>query len=137
MDRAAFLTRLRDRLAGAGCPDRALPAAFPPTPASGADASPERFLAALRAVAGDGALVTREELATAIARGSRPRCPQDRRLAVVAPDADRYGRRSTKGSPERGSPSLDRRRRGWRAEAAPAGLGVTSAVLGVCRPARC
>src|SRR5436190_197817 len=131
MDRAAFLSRLRDRLADTGDREWVLPATYPPTPASGSDASPERFLAALRAVAGDGALVQPAGLATAIAEVAAT-VPNDRPRAVVAPDTGAFDKEIDEGLTRAG---LEIARptdgTGWRAEAARAGLGVTSAVLGM------
>ena len=131
MERTAFLARLRERLADAGGDGPALPATFPPTPASGSDASPERFLASLRAVAGDGVVVERAGLADAIARVAGT-VPADRRRAVIAPDADAF-RSEIDAGLERVWLGTDRPAdgAGWRASAARAGLGVTSAVLGV------
>jgi L-lactate dehydrogenase complex protein LldG len=82
-------------------------------------------------VAGEGAVVDRADLVAAIARVAAT-VPADRRFAVVAPDAEPFGRQIDDGLARAG---LEVARpadgTGWREDAARAGLGVTSAVLGV------
>jgi L-lactate utilization protein LutC len=134
MDRTAFLSRLRGRLSAAEPAPTTppLPATFPPTPASGADASPERFLQALRAVAGEGELVPRALLADAVA-GVAATVSPDRRRAVVARDAMDLAGREIQAGLALASVEVLRPSNGtqWRVDAERAGLGVTTAVLGV------
>jgi L-lactate dehydrogenase complex protein LldG len=133
MDRTAFLERARLRLQGVRGPD--LPDSFPATPASGADASPERFLAALRAVNGDGSLVSRaglrDAMATALAAVDGTRS-KDMKGAVVAPDVSEYAEDIDAALAAAGfdviRPSTGTE---WREQAARAAVGVTSALLGV------
>jgi L-lactate dehydrogenase complex protein LldG len=146
MERSAFLERLRTRLIGVTGPP--LPDAFPGTPASGpADAAgaPDgagenavvRFLAALAAVGGRGAVVNtsgedgRDPLAEAIATVAAT-IPEDERRAVVTPDAAAFDEAVDEALGWLGF-AVSRPTSGpeWRAEAERAGLGVTSAVLGV------
>jgi L-lactate dehydrogenase complex protein LldG len=134
MDRTAFLSRLRERLSTAEPAPTAppLPATFPPTPASGTDASPERFLQALRAVAGEGELVPRARLADAVARVAAT-VSRDRRRAVVAPDALDFAAKEIEAGLALADVELLRPSNGaeWRVDAERAGLGVTNAALGV------
>ena len=133
MERTAFLARVRDRLKEVGA-SPPLPTAFPATPASGSDASAERFLAALRAVAGDGEVVEGSSLTDAIGRVAArvASLPADRRSAVVAPDATAFAIDIDTACAAAGlqvvRPSAGAE---WRDRAAVAGLGITSAVLGV------
>jgi L-lactate dehydrogenase complex protein LldG len=130
MERAAFLARVRDALAGVEGPD--LPAGFPATPASG-DGTPmlQRFLAELAVSGATGAAVARYELADAVAEvGSRLAADSPR--AVVAPETDEFGAEIEIGLRTAGveivrpdGPAV------WRAEAERADLGVTSAQLAV------
>jgi L-lactate dehydrogenase complex protein LldG len=137
MERSIFLERVRTRLAGVTGP--ALPDAFPATPASGSaqDDTVVRFLAALGAVGGDGSVVNApaedgpDPLVDAIAAAAGT-VPVDERRAVVTPDTAPYEAPIDRAlarlgfvvsRPEGGA--------GWRTDAEQAGLGVTSAVLGV------
>src|SRR5437763_127652 len=124
MERTRFLARVRQGLAGVqGQP---LPEAFPATPASGTDRSPERFLTALRAADGDGAIVDRGGLVGAIASVAASVDPA-RRPAVVTADTGDYATEIAealaRAHVEATSPT--------RENAARAGLGITSALLGV------
>jgi L-lactate dehydrogenase complex protein LldG len=139
MDRSAFLERLRTRLSGVTGPS--LPETFPATPASGAsDAAGDivvRFLAALGAVGGNGAKVDsspedgQNPLTDAIATVAAT-LPEEERRAVVAPDAAVFDEAIDGGLGRLGF-AVSRPRSGeeWRLEAERAGMGVTSAVLGV------
>jgi hypothetical protein len=134
MDRTAFLDRARLRLKDANGP--ALIQSFPPTPASGTDASPERFLTALRLVNGDGSVVPRaalrDAIATALSAGDGARAEDRKRTAVVSPDASAYADDVDAALSVAGfdvvRPSTGA---GWRDEGARAAVGVTSAILGV------
>jgi L-lactate utilization protein LutC len=130
VERTAFLARIRDALAGVEAP--ALPATFPPTPATAADASADRFLNALRAVSGTGAAVALSELAAALAETVRGLQIDGRRTAVVAPDTAPYADAVDEALAAAGCDAV--RPEGgaaWREAAASASLGITSARLGV------
>lgn len=130
MERTVFLARVRTALAGVEGPS--LPAAWPPTPASAPDASSDRFLAALVAVAGTGALVGPHDVAGAVEAFAREHVPEGRRTAVVTSDLGPF-----LGSVEEGLGAAGvevARPEGataWRAAAERAGIGITSARLGV------
>jgi L-lactate dehydrogenase complex protein LldG len=134
MDRAAFLDRVRLRLRDVDGPS--LVESFPPTPASGSDASPERFLAVLRAVNGEGELVLRaglrDAIATAVTNGDSSRAKDMKRTAVVSADASEFGEDIDAALSGAGlevvRPTSGTK---WRQEAARAAIGVTSAMLGV------
>ncbi len=140
MERAAFLARVRDRLRDVEGPE--LSSSFPATPASGTDASPERFLVSLRAVSGEGSLVSREELASAISTAfaisstAKPKDTRDmkdmKQTALITPDASAFDAEIDAGLSAAGF-DIGRPKTGleWRETAARASLGVTSAVLGV------
>ena len=127
MDRRAFLDRVREAVAQGG--DVELPSAFPPTPASGEEASFERFAAALAANNGLARLVRRSELAGAVADIARELGAE--RRVVVAPDVDIWRQEVDEGleaaHAEIARPLAD----GWRGEAARADLGITSAAAAV------
>jgi L-lactate utilization protein LutC len=130
MDRVAFLDRIRGALEGVEAPP--LPSGFPTTPASAPDAAPERFLAALTAVSGTGALVDRSGLPAAIADVATHLSSDGRRTAVVAPDAAPYAGVIDAALASAGLEAV-RPEDGpaWREAAASAALGITSARLGV------
>jgi L-lactate dehydrogenase complex protein LldG len=140
MERSAFLERLRTRLNGVTAPP--LPDAFPATPASGpadgaGDDRVERFLAALAAVGGSGARATasrqddRTPLTEAIATVGAS-VPAEERRAVVTPDVAAFDDPIDQALGRLGY-TVSRPADGedWRTEAERAGLGVTSAILGV------
>lgn len=147
MERTAFLARVRAKLdagdaarAAAGelpaAPD--LPTTLPATPATGdGEVSPARFLAELASVHGTGAVTSARGLRAAVAAaaaeiaadlgddGNRRAVLADdlgERLAAVEAGLADAGWQTTRPA------SADE----WRAEAARAALGVTSAALGVC-----
>ncbi len=134
MDRTAFLARLRDRLDGVDATAPVPPDTFPATPASGSDASAEHFLTALRAVAGEGEIVERSSLTQAIERvaASAASLPEHRRSAVVAADVAAFASEIDAACAAAGlqvvRPSTGPQ---WRERGAVAGLGITSARLGV------
>lgn len=130
MDRAAFLARVADALGPRGAPAPARPAGdrAPRTTASGDDASPEAFAAALAAMGGVARTVDRDALCPAIAEEIRE-LRTDRRL-VIAPDADELYARELRAAVEEtraevlGGPP-------WRDAAVTAAMGVTSAAAAV------
>ncbi len=130
MERTAFLDRIRGALAGVEAP--ALPATFPPTPASAPDASPQRFLTALRAVSGTGSAVDPSGLSVALAEALRGLSVNGRRTAVVAPDTAPYAEAVDEALAATGLEAV-RPARGpqWRDAAASAAVGITAARLGV------
>ena len=132
MDRAAFLERIRSALDGVEGPP--LPDVFPVTPASGdGTATPERFLAALEAVAGSGRLVSRSELPAAVAAvAAAASAAGGGGRAVVTADVEPFAEEIGAGLREAGVDVL-RPPDGpaWREAAASADLGVTGARLGV------
>ena len=128
MERHAFLTRVRDRLRGVDAPE--LPPELPRTPASG-DGRPlfDRFAEGLAAVGGIAGLVSRGDLAGAVASvagGLRAAS------AVVAPDVEPYGEEVAAGL-ERAGTAVTRPTDpgGWREAATRAELGVTGGLLAV------
>jgi L-lactate utilization protein LutC len=131
VDRTAFLGRIRDTLVGVEAP--ALPEGFPSTPASAPDATSERFLSALLAVSGTGALVDPSGLSGAIAEAvGALSSDRDGRTAVVAPDADPYADAIDAALASAGMDAV--RPEGgsaWREAAAMATAGITSARLGI------
>jgi L-lactate dehydrogenase complex protein LldG len=132
MDRAVFLGRVRTALAGVEAPP--LPAGFPRTPASGEDAGPEGFLAALTAVGGTGNIVALDSLADAVsAFASSLAAGEDtNRRSVVTPDVDPFAHAVDQGLLAAGfEPIRPGDPAGWRTASADAALGVTSARLGV------
>jgi L-lactate dehydrogenase complex protein LldG len=134
MERAAFLARTRERLLGVSGPE--LPGSFPPTPSSGTDTSPERFLSALRAVNGEGALVSHGALVDAIETALRagPSSPEKdmKKSVVIASDASMFDAEIDAAVARAGLDAV-RPATGveWRTQASRAALGITSAVLGV------
>jgi len=136
MERTAFFARLRDRLLD--IEGRDLASSFPATPASGTDASAERFLMSLRAVNGDGSLVARKELPSAIAMAfakpdsTRSKDMKESKTALVTPDVSEFDGEIDAALNSAGFDVLRPATRSeWRTTAARAALGVTSAVLGV------
>lgn len=139
MQRAAFLERVRRALAareaagdGAGAGAAvALPERWPPTPGAGdGSVDPERFATALAATHGQARIVDASELSGAVATVAREMGRS--RRTVVAPDVDRYRDEIEDGLLQAfadvirpASPAE------WRAEAAAADMGITSAVCGV------
>ena len=134
MDRMAFLDRVRLRLKDVSGPD--LPQSFPPTPASGTDASPERFLAALRAVNGAGQLAPpaglRDAITTALNGGHGGQPKDMKRTAVVSRDAYEFDEDIDAALADAGfdviRPSTGTE---WRTHASHAAVGITSALIGV------
>ncbi len=134
MDRTAFLGRARRRLQGVGGPG--LVTSFPATPASGTDASPERFLAALRAVNGEGLLVARvalrDAIATALIADDGGQAQDMKRSAVVTPDVSDFAAEIDAALSDAGfevvRPATGQE---WREHASMAAVGITSALLGV------
>lgn len=127
MDRAAFLERVA--AAAAALSPVELPQAFPRTPASGPDATFERFEAALAANNGLARLVPVAELAEAVAAVVRE-LPEGRR-AVVSPDVEPWRGAVDQGLHEAGAEALRPEPAAWRTEAEAADLGITSAALAV------
>ncbi|HEY1329926.1 MAG TPA: lactate utilization protein [Actinomycetota bacterium] len=133
MEREAFLGRVRQSLGDAPAAD--LPASFPATPASGTDATAERFLAELGKAGASGSVVARYELADAVADAARALTSGagdgDTLTAVVAPDTDEFAAEIEIGLRVAGV-DVDRPDApGWREASSRAALGVTSAELGV------
>jgi L-lactate dehydrogenase complex protein LldG len=131
MDRAAFLDRVRQGLAGVEAP--ALPETFPPTPGSGR-AGPlpdlvERFVAELAGTNGLARVVRRAELADAVTGVAREL--GSRRATVVTGDVEPWRTDVDRGLEEARAEIVRPVADAWREEAARADLGVTSAVLGV------
>jgi L-lactate dehydrogenase complex protein LldG len=134
MDRSAFLARVREASGGRepseGTRAPALPAQFPRTPASG-DGAPlgDRFARELEAVGGVAQMVEMEGVAEAVAEEVRRLRVEG--IVVVTPDADDFREAVETGVAQAGSelvrPGPDR----WRADAARADVGITSAFLGV------
>jgi hypothetical protein len=132
MDRAVFLGRVRTALAGVKAPP--LPDGFPRTPASGDDASPERFLAALSAVGGTGSMVGLDGLAEAVSTFASTLVTGDdpNPSSVVAPDVGPFADAVDRGLRAAGiEPRRPDDAAAWRRASAGAALGVTSARLGV------
>ena len=134
MDRAAFLARVREALAGSEPSEVTrgpeLPAEFPRTPASG-DGSPlvERFARELVAVGGVAQMVGAGGVADAVAEEVRRL--RARGIVVATEDTDAFRDAVEAGVAKAGSelvrPGPDR----WREVAARADVGITSAFLGV------
>lgn len=127
MERDAFLSRLRGKLAGVAVPP--LPELLPPTFSSGDGRLFERFAEELGKVGGEARLVTAGDLAAAV--------------ADVARNAGADGEGASTAVVAAGTPFRDLVRDGLgdagcevidvtREAAASAGLGVTGAELGVC-----
>src|SRR6266571_484029 len=126
MEKAAFLERIRRSLGAPASPE--LPESWPPTPATGRSADFETFQAALARSNGLTRLINESELADAVAGVARE---VSARTAVIAPDADAYRDHIDRGLGAAGSEFLRPAGAAWRAAAARADLGITSAALAV------
>jgi L-lactate dehydrogenase complex protein LldG len=127
MEREAFLASVESALSGVEAPD--LPRTFPPTPASGDTADPDRFVAA---VAANNALARRirlDELADAVRDVAREP-GRDRRVAV-ADDVAPWRSEVEHGLARAGAEIVHVGPAEWRADPAAAAVGVTSAALAV------
>jgi L-lactate dehydrogenase complex protein LldG len=127
MDRVAFLAQVESALGGVQAPE--LPDAFPPTPASGEGADPERFVAAVAANNGVARRVSIEGLADAVTDIGRD-LGRDRRV-VVAPDVAPWRSEVERGLARAGAEIVEVAPAGWRADPNAAAMGVTSAALAV------
>ncbi len=132
MDRTAFLRRVRGELRGTRAPER--PPAWPATPASGSARGPAAVLAFLEALAGVGGVgraVARQDLAAAVTAAAAALPEGAGRTAVVAPDTDAWREAIDAGLAAAGVEPVRPAPDGWREAAAAAGMGITSAALGV------
>ncbi|CAN5282485.1 lactate utilization protein [soil metagenome] len=128
MERAAFLERVRRRLNGDAGPG--LPSVVPLTPASGNGLPPaERFPIELAKSGGLARAVPRARLAEAVAE-VLGELPSGRRV-VVAADVEPYRAEVDAGLEAAAAEVVRPPREEWRAEAATADWGLTSARLGV------
>lgn len=128
MDRTRFLARVQEALADADAPP--LPADLPATPASD-DGRPviQRFSEELRAVGGVVEVVSRADLAGAVAAAAEQ---AEARTAVVGPDLGPFAGPVAEGLVRFGVEVLEPDEpAGWRQAAARADLGVTGALLAV------
>jgi L-lactate dehydrogenase complex protein LldG len=127
MDRAAFLDRVREAVATAEPVE--LPSAFPATPASGTAADFETFQAAVTANNAMARLVSRDELASAVADVAREL--RSSRSVVVTPDTAPWREEIERGLAEAHAELLRPEGEAWRQQAEQADMGITSAELAV------
>ncbi|MGH2683295.1 MAG: LutC/YkgG family protein [Actinomycetota bacterium] len=128
MEREPFLRRVRDGLSGVHAPP--LPEELPVTPASDDGRPlPQRFSEELRAVGGVVEVVSRADMAEAVAAAAEG---VQAATAVVGPDVGPFAERVTQGLRRAGVEILEPAGPdGWRQACAEADLGVTGALLGV------
>lgn len=128
MERAAFLDRVRERLTGVHPPP--LPRDLPRTAASGDGRPPAaRFVEELGKVGGVAEVVSRADLAEAVAAAARA---TEAAVAVVSPDVGPYGEEVAAGLREAGVEEVAAASpEEWREAAARADLGVTGALAAV------
>lgn len=127
MERTAFLARVAAALSGVEAPE--LPRSFPPTPASGGNPDPERFVAAVAANHAMARRVRLDELADAVTDVGRE-LGLDRRV-LVAPDVAPWRAEVEQGLARAGAEIVEANASQWRADPGAAAMGVTSAVLAV------